>query len=228
MEQKRLCWLPADAPPEAFPEVGQALSEPNGLLAVGGDLSPERLLYAYRQGIFPWFNAPPIAWWSPQPRMVLFPQRLHISRRLRRRLRSQPWRLRCNTAFVRVMHSCAAPRTDHRGTWITADMIAAYTRLHERGCAHSVEVWDGARLIGGIYGIALGKAFFGESMFSRVKDTSKAALIHLCNAGFDLIDCQIHSDHLQRMGAELIPREAFCALLRVLCDAPRATSFSAG
>ena len=218
-------WISADAPPATFPDIKYAL--PDGLLAFGGDLSPKRLLCAYRQGIFPWFNKPPIAWWSPQPRMVLFPKRVHISRRLARRLRNQKWQLRYNTMFESVMRACAEPRAGQCETWITADMIAAYTRLHDLGYAHSIEVWQGVHLIGGIYGIVLGNVFFGESMFSHVPDTSKAALIHLCGAGFELIDCQVHSAHLQRLGAELIPRETFCELLRFACDAPQTHSLNA-
>ena len=218
MTTTKLFWIATHSPPNSFPDVQYSMSDPNGLLAAGGDLNPDRLLCAYRQGIFPWFNNPPILWWSPDPRTVLFPQQLHIARRLHRRMRSKNWQLRYDTAFEQVIDRCALSRRHQAGTWITDDMIAAYTRLHHLGYAHSIEVWDQQRLIGGLYGVVLGSVFFGESMFSMEPDTSKVALNHLCRSGFRLIDCQVHSDHLQRMGASQIPRQKFCALLDQFCN----------
>lgn len=197
-----------------FPPVEQA--SPEGLLAVGGDLRPERLLEAYRHGIFPWYNeGEPILWWSPDPRAVLFPDKLHVSRSLKRRLRSHEFTVTLDTSFRSVMEQCAGPRPQYPGggTWITGDMLNAYTRLHELGYAHSVETWQQDRLVGGLYGIALGGAFFAESMFTRVDDASKVALVRFVeqlNAwNFHLIDCQQFSPHVARFGAEEIPRSDF-------------------
>jgi leucyl/phenylalanyl-tRNA--protein transferase len=200
-----------------FPPV--EFASPEGLLAVGGDLSAERLLEAYRRGIFPWYNdGQPILWWSPDPRMVLFPAELKVSRSLRKRLRRADYSVRCDTCFRAVMEGCAAPRRGQApGTWITAEMIEAYLRLHELGYAHSVECWRGEELLGGLYGVALGGAFFGESMFSRAPDASKVALVHLVRQlerwGFRFIDCQVSSAHLASLGAVEIRRNAFLALL---------------
>ena len=209
-------WLP---PQPAFPPVESALREPdgpNGLLAAGGDLSPERLLAAYRHGIFPWYSpGDPILWWSPDPRMVLFPAELKISRSFAKVLRNRPYEVRLDTCFARVMAECAAPRHGQPGTWISAEMQAAYTRLHELGYAHSVETWIDGELAGGLYGVALGRVFYGESMFSRVRDASKIALAHLCRhveqRGFAVIDCQMKTEHLASLGAREIPRREFVA-----------------
>ena len=189
---------------------------PQGLLAVGGDLSSERLLAAYRHGIFPWYNpGQPILWWSPDPRAVLYPEKLKISRSLRKTLKRGQLRVTFDTCFREVMLACAAPREQYPGggTWINDDMVEAYTRLHAMGYAHSIETWREHRLVGGLYGVALGGVFFGESMFARVADASKVALVALVNKlrewGFVLIDCQIPSAHLTSLGAEEIPRSAF-------------------
>jgi leucyl/phenylalanyl-tRNA--protein transferase len=211
--------------PSSFPPVETALREPNGLLAMGGDLSPQRLLDAYRHGIFPWFNpGEPILWWSPDPRMVLFPGEIRVTRSLAKRIRNGGFEVRVDTAFAEVMTACAEPRPDAAGTWISAPMIAAYSRLHQAGYAHSVETWRDGRLVGGLYGVAIGKAFFGESMFSRVADASKVALVALARQlqhwDFGLIDCQMETTHLASMGARPITREDFCARLADLVNLP--------
>jgi len=192
----------------------------DGLLAVGGDLRLERLILAYRQGIFPWYSeGEPILWWSPDPRMVLFPGELHVSRRLQRTLHMGRFQVTMDTAFPEVIRACAEiPRRKEDGTWITHAMQSAYIRLHEEGYAHSVECWHEGVLTGGLYGVSLGACFFGESMFSRVPDASKIALTHLCRAclawHIKLIDCQVANPHLLRLGAREIPRIAFLRLLR--------------
>ena len=202
-------------PRSNFPPSSEALEFPNGLLAVGGDLSPQRLISAYRRGIFPWYEEPqPVLWWTPDPRSVLFPDELHISRSLRKTLRRNAFSLAIDGQFTRVMHECAQLRGDGLGTWIDNEMIAAYSTLQSQGVAHSIEVMDkeGA-LVGGLYGIALGQVFFGESMFSRVRDASKVAMVALVDilrrGGFKLIDCQIESDHLNSLGARNIKRLDF-------------------
>ncbi len=215
-------WLGGDTP---FPPLEKALAEPNGLLAAGGDLTPGRLLAAYRLGIFPWFSAgEPILWWSPDPRMVLFPEQLKISRSLKKRLTRADYEVRVDTAFTRVMRECAAPRAGARGSWISDPMIAAYTALHEAGYAHSFEIWIGGELAGGLYGVALGRAFYGESMFARQTDASKIALAHLVaylrDRGFGIIDCQMNTAHLASLGAREIPRTEFAALLEELVALP--------
>ena len=198
-----------------FPATEQALSYPNGLLAVGGDLSIERLLHAYGQGIFPWYEDPqPILWWSPDPRSVLYPAELKLSRSLKKTLRRDSFRISCDRAFHRVLSGCAAPRARERGTWITNSMARAYMGLHHAGHAHSIEIWDSnAQLVGGLYGVALGRVFFGESMFSRATDASKAALVALVylmrEHGQEVIDCQVESAHLNSMGARNISRLDF-------------------
>jgi len=217
-----ITWLAAGIP---FPPLSRALQEPNGLLAAGGDLSPERLLMAYGHGIFPWFSeGQPILWWSPDPRMVLFPDELKVSRSLAKTLRKRPFEVRADTAFRAVMQGCAAPRPGEPGTWISAYMIAAYSRLHELGHAHSVEAWHGNELVGGLYGIALGRMFYGESMFSRATDASKIAFVHLARQlerwGFGMIDCQMKTAHLASLGAREIPREEFARRLAELVDYP--------
>jgi leucyl/phenylalanyl-tRNA--protein transferase len=209
-------WLRGDAP---FPPVSKALRSPNGLLCAGGDLSPERIVDAYAHGIFPWFSeGDPILWWSPDPRMVLFPEELKVSRSLRKAVTRGPYEVRCDTAFREVMEACAEPRANQSGTWIVPEMVAAYTALHERGIAHSVETWRDGELVGGLYGVGLGKVFFGESMFARATDASKVALVHLVERlrgrDYRLIDCQQATPHLASLGAREIPRAAFAQVLR--------------
>jgi leucyl/phenylalanyl-tRNA--protein transferase len=211
-----LPWL-GQHPDSAFPPVAQALREPDGLLAAGGDLSPERLLHAYRSGIFPWFSdGQPILWWSPDPRMVFATDAVHLPRRFRRSLRASTWTARADTAFDAVVTACAqVPRAGQCGTWISDDMRAAYGRLHRLGHAHSVEVFDGLDLVGGIYGVAIGRMFFGESMFSARSGGSKVALAALARRlhqwGWPWIDAQVENPHLLRMGARPVAREAFLA-----------------
>lgn len=200
-----------------FPPVSEAMED--GLLAAGGDLRTERLLLAYRSGIFPWFNEedPPL-WWSPNPRCVLFPARLKISKSMQQVMRRKSFEFRTDTDFASVIRNCRhAPRAGQDGTWITDDIIAAYTKLHQLGCAHSAEAWQDGQLVGGLYGIRLGKVFFGESMFSHVSNASKFAFIQyvqqLQAGGVELIDCQVHTTHLESLGAAMIPREEFMRLL---------------
>jgi len=216
-------WLEPDSDPAHFPDPHYALVEPDGLLAVGGDLSPARLLNAYRQGIFPWYSdGQPILWWSPNPRAVLFPEHLKVSRSLRKTLRKRPFRVSLDTAFDAVIEACSEPREDQEGTWITEEMKQAYIHLHRIGFAHSAECWEGDTLVGGLYGVSLGKVFFGESMFTRRSDASKIAFAHLVEQlkawNFGLIDCQVHTSHLASLGAEDIPRERFLELLDHWCD----------
>ena len=211
---------PSD-PHAPFPDVSRALREPDGLLAVGGDLSVERLRNAYTNGIFPWYSeGDPILWWSPDPRTVLYPEQIHISRSLRKTLRRESFEVSLDRAFDDVIAACAEPRQADGGTWLMPEMIHAYRRLHRAGQAHSVEVWRDGELVGGLYGVAIGAIFFGESMFSRTSDASKVALVHLCRQlgdwGFELIDCQVVTDHLLRMGAVQLPREMFMHKLREL------------
>ena len=207
--------IPPDDDRVPFPAVDSAAREPNGLLAVGGNLGPHRLLDAYRQGIFPWFGeGEPILWWSPDPRCVLFPERLHVSRSLRRTLNGGTIRVTRNADFPAVVQGCAEPRPGSPGTWIVPAMVEAYIELHRLGWATSFECWRGGELVGGIYGVHIGRVFFGESMFSRVTDASKVALVQTAAADdIALIDCQLDSPHLARMGAEEIPRRRFAALL---------------
>ena len=211
--------IPFLHPGDDLPPSSAALEYPNGLLAGGGDLSPERLLAAYRRGIFPWYEEPqPVLWWTPNPRSVLLPDELHVSRSLRKVLRRDRFALGVDTAFARVMAECAGPRPGSDGTWIGRQMLRAYIELHHRGFAHSVEVFDPAgELVGGLYGVALGGVFFGESMFSRSRDASKVALVALVNivsrGGFGLIDCQVGNPHLASMGARDIDRLDFEARL---------------
>ncbi len=210
---------------QPFPPVELALESPNGLLAAGGDLSPARLLDAYRHGIFPWFNEnDPILWWSPDPRMVLFPAEFKISRTLRKTLRNGEYEVRTDTAFEQVMRACAAPRNGQAGTWIVEEMVAAYCELHRMGYAHSVETWMDGELAGGLYGMAIGSMFYGESMFCRRTDASKIALAHLARQlerhGFGMIDCQMNTPHLASLGAREIPRDEFILRLRELIHYP--------
>lgn len=209
----------------SFPPLDKALIEPNGLLAAGGDLSPERLLAAYSQGVFPWFNEDdPILWWSPDPRMVLFPSELKVSRSLNKTLKRGGCDIRSDSEFSQVMQACAEPRKGQSGTWIHPEMVAAYVALHELGLAHSVEIWRDDMLVGGLYGIAIGKMFFGESMFSRETDASKIAFVHLVrqleNWEFGMIDCQMRTSHLASFGAREIPRKEFSQKLDKLITAP--------
>ena len=196
-----------------FPPVH--LAEPDGLLAIGGNLSPERLLTAYKKGIFPWYDAPPVLWWCPNPRFVLFPEELKISKNLQLLIKKQPFDFTINTAFEKVITACKTiKRKDQEGTWINEDIVAAYCKLHQQGIAHSAEVWQNNQLVGGLYGILLGKIFFGESMFSSVSNASKVAFVHFVQflqKQYDivLIDCQIHSDYLESFGAKMIPLEDF-------------------
>ncbi|WP_373974754.1 leucyl/phenylalanyl-tRNA--protein transferase [Chitinibacter sp. SCUT-21] len=204
-----------------FPPLATALNEPNGLLAAGGDLAPGRVLAAYRRGIFPWFMpGEPILWWSPSPRMVLYPNELHIHRSLAKVLRNKPYRVTFDTAFRDVMQGCAEPRGAETGTWISPEMLEAYVALHEAGYAHSFECWMGDELVGGLYGMAIGKMFYGESMFARRADASKIAFVHavqwLSAQGFGLIDCQMYTDHLARFGAREISRDDFIEQLEML------------
>ena len=214
MTSHRIAWLTPADPPDSFPPVETALSEPDGLLAAGGDLSADRLVEAYTRGIFPWFDkGQPILWWSPNPRCVLRPERYYRSRRFRRTLKRSTATISFNQQFAAVMDACAAPRPGQPGTWITAEMHTAYRRLHDAGWAHSVEVNDGNVLIGGLYGVAIGNMFFAESMFSARSDGSKIALAALCDVldacRVPLIDCQVVSGHLLRIGAEVMPRGRF-------------------
>lgn len=207
-----------------FPPVENALEKPNGLLAIGGDLSAERLLSAYRQGIFPWFSeGQPILWWSPDPRMVLYPQELKISRSMHKRLKQPDYEVRFNTAFREVMQACSrVTRPDQDGTWITDEMIDAYCVLHTAGHALSAETWIGGELVGGLYGVRINRMFYGESMFHLVSNASKIAFIRLVqelrrqNCG--LIDCQMHTAHLASLGAHEIPRKEFCRQLAKLIE----------
>ncbi len=226
----RLHWLDPRHPLQPFPHPGLALSEPNGLLAIGGDLSLSRLLIAYRSGIFPWFNPDePILWWSPDPRTVIpLPPGPHVSRSLRRALRRADFAVSLDRAFEEVIAACSEPRAEQNGTWLGPQMIAAYVELYRRGYAHSLEIWRHGRLIGGIYGLALGRIFFGESMFSRASNGSKLALVCLAQQlhawGYRLLDCQVGSAHLQSMGAIEIPRNEFLDMLQAdakLANPPR-------
>ena len=215
-------WL---GPDSRFPPVEQATTDPNGLLAAGGDLSVARLVEAYGAGIFPWFNEDqPILWWSPDPRMVLFPAELKVSRSLARTLRNSRFEVRADTAFRDVIQRCRVSRRDQAGTWITAPMVEAYCELHRAGIAHSVETWLDAELVGGLYGVALGRAFFGESMFMRATDASKVALVTLVRQlerwGFEMVDCQMNTAHLASFGAREIPRAEFTRRLRELIHYP--------
>jgi len=219
------CWLDPDDPELWFPNVELALQEPDGLLAVGGDLSEDRLLLAYCSGIFPWYGpGQPILWWSPDPRLVLFPNRLRISRSLAKTIRKAVFTLTLDQAFEAVISACAEPRAGQAGTWITPAMMNAYRELHAAGYAHSLECWQDGRLAGGLYGVAIGRIFFGESMFVRSTDASKVAFVGLVRQlsrwGFTLIDCQVHTTHLASLGAEAIPRREFIRTLEHACLQP--------
>lgn len=224
-----LTWLTRDD--LTFPPLDRALRDPNGLLAAGGDLSSERLIAAYRHGCFPWYEqGQPVLWWSPDPRMVLLPEALHVSRSLRKVIREERFKVTLDKNFPAVIRACAAPRAYAQGTWITPAVEQAYVDLHARGIAHSVEAWQGDELVGGLYGIAMGRLFFGESMFSRVTEASKVAFVtlveHLQQAGFVLIDCQMHTRHLESLGAREISRSAFAQYLDTYLDAPAAACWA--
>jgi leucyl/phenylalanyl-tRNA--protein transferase len=221
----RIAWLSDTDSPDAFPQVSSALSDPEGLLAAGGDLSRDRLLAAYVRGIFPWYDeGQPVLWWSPDPRCVLWPDKLHISRRLRQQLRNSAAEIRFNTAFASVVEQCAGERRSQQGTWITQAMKAAYQDLHDAGWAHSIEVWADDALIGGLYGLCIGRVFFGESMFSAKANASKMAMIgltrHMIANDLDLLDCQVVSPHLLTLGATTIPRQEFTTFLAEACQPP--------
>jgi leucyl/phenylalanyl-tRNA--protein transferase len=215
---KRPIWLPDDASPDALPPPGLALDDPDGLLAVGGALTPAWLLHAYRHGVFPWYSAgQPILWWSPDPRAVLFPGEFRLSRSLAQSIRNRGYETRLDTAFAAVIDACAAPRAHDSGTWITSEMRAAYLALHHEGAALSVETWHGDALVGGLYGVTIGRVFYGESMFARGRDASKVALAQLVDEcrqrDVRLIDCQMATAHLFSLGSRSIPRVEFLRLL---------------
>ena len=217
-----LTWLERG---DAFPPVEKALREPNGLLCAGADLGLERLIGAYRHGIFPWYSGTePILWWSPDPRMVLFCDELKVPRSLAKSVRNKDYRVTVDACFEDVISSCSKPRKDEGGTWLGPDMRRAYVALHRQGCAHSFETWQAGRLVGGLYGVALGRMFYGESMFSRATDASKVALVALVGElkarGFPLIDCQMHTPLLASLGGREIPRRQFLRLLTPLVNYP--------
>jgi leucyl/phenylalanyl-tRNA--protein transferase len=218
----QIVWLSPGDSAATFPDVETALDEPDGLLAAGGDLDTDRLVTAYSKGIFPWYDdGQPILWWSPDPRCVLFPADFHVARRLRQASRNSSMTLSFNRAFDKVISACAGKREMQPGTWITPEMAAAYLRLHDKGWAHSVEVWNADQLVGGLYGLAIGKVFFGESMFSLESNASKFALYglsrHLLENDFVMLDCQVVSQHLITLGATTIPRAKFAATLEQNC-----------
>jgi leucyl/phenylalanyl-tRNA--protein transferase len=209
-------------PFQCFPDIELALEDPNGLLAIGGDLTPQRLVRAYQNGIFPWYSDDsPIMWWSPDPRMILLPDQFKPSRSLRKILRRGDFTITCDLAFNQVIRACAEPRDEDQGTWITQQMINAYNQLHELGIAHSIEAWNNKQLVGGLYGVSIGQVFFGESMFSRESNASKAALATFMqsarNWNYQLVDCQVYSDHLASLGATSMPRKHFKQLLETYC-----------
>lgn len=229
MTSLRIYWLDPDTPDAAFPDPRLALSQPNGLLAMGGDLTPQRLRRAYACGIFPWYNPDEsILWWCPDPRTIIDTDAIHVSRRLARTINRGDYAVTLDRHFNGVLAGCAAPRAGQPGTWLGPDMRAAYARLHTLGYAHSIEIWHHGRLVGGLYGIALGRMFFGESMFSRQTDASKIALVwlarQLADWGFPLIDGQVGSGHLYRMGARDISRSEFLALIGHLQHEPAPTT----
>lgn len=222
MKSPQISWISAGDPPDAFPDVNRAFDVPDGLLAAGGDLSVPRLLYAYSHGIFPWYSdGQPILWWSPNPRCVIYPDRLHVSRRLDRTLKNSGFEVSFNLAYPEVIDACAKDRPGQDGTWITTEMRGAYLDLHRDKWAHSVEIWLNDQLAGGLYGLAIGRTFFGESMFSKETNGSKAALLALSSVllenNVNLLDCQVESPHLRSMGADMIPRSKFANELKRSC-----------
>jgi leucyl/phenylalanyl-tRNA--protein transferase len=219
-----IAWLQKTDPATALPPTARALTEPNGLLAVGGALTPEWLVHAYRHGVFPWYSADqPILWWAPDPRAILVPAEFRVSRSLARSIRNRGYATRIDAAFEAVVEACAGPRRGGAGTWITDDMRDAYVELHRRGLAHSIETWKEGRLVGGLYGVAIGRVFFGESMFTRERDASKVALERLAREclrlDVALIDCQLPSPHLASLGSRNLPRRDFEARLAGLVGA---------
>ncbi len=223
MNNGRITWISKNDSVDAFPPATAALSEPDGLLAVGGDLSIDRLIHAYKNGIFPWFDeSQPIMWWSPNPRCVLLPNNFHIARSLKRKFKNSNIIIKVNSAFSEVIRECAKPRRSMQGTWITEEMIKAYETLHLNGWAHSIEIWKSNNLVGGLYGIVIGKVFFGESMFSHLSNASKISLLfianHLNSGTLKLLDCQIISAHLLKMGAIPMPRIKFIRRLNDQCN----------
>ena len=223
MKSPHITWIRSDDPPDSFPDIESAFDVPDGLLAAGGDLSPDRLLHAYRRGIFPWYDdGQPILWWSPDPRCVLRPHEFHVPRRLRRSLSRSNFEVSFNQAFGDVIAACAEDRIGQQGTWITAEMTSAYSQLHQQGWVHPIEIWHHGRLAGGLYGMSIGRAFFGESMFSRQSNASKAAMLALCKElvsnDFEILDCQLESPHLVSLGAAPMPRRRFASVLRRACD----------
>ena len=220
--ENQLFWVADNVIANDFPDVNSALRDPDGLLAIGGVLGKDRLLEAYRKGIFPWYSeGQPVLWWSPNPRCVLEPNDFKISRSLAKTLRNKPYRVSFNQSFADVVMACSQPRKGSSDTWITPEMLNAYTELHQSGYGLSVETWLDDTLVGGLYGVVIGKVFFGESMFSRKVDASKVALTHLVKElrqrDFRLIDCQVHSKHLQTLGATPIPRDLFVNILKHYC-----------
>jgi leucyl/phenylalanyl-tRNA---protein transferase len=231
VNNKTITWLSPDGDREWFPPLDQALDDPEGLLAAGGDLAPARLLAAYRRGIFPWYSAgQPVLWWSPNPREILFPAEFKRSRSLAKSMRNRGFEIAFDRDFAAVVSACAARREHSAGTWITPEMHAAYAELHARGHAHSVEVRLAGELVGGLYGVLLGSVFFGESMFSRESDASKAALARLVErglvAGLTLIDCQLPTPHLRSLGSKPMNRGEFSALVRAGTAEPDVPLFS--
>lgn len=225
----QLTILDPNNPEQDFPALNRALLEPDGLLAIGGCLSKKRLLNAYRHGIFPWFNPEdPILWWSPNPRLVLFPDKLNISRSLRKTMRKQIFSVTIDQAFDKVIAACAKPRKEGAGTWITKEINQAYNELHQLGIAHSAEAWLNDGLVGGLYGVTMGRVFFGESMFHTKTDASKVVFASLVEQlkswNYQLIDCQMHTPHLESLGAQEIDRNYFAILLDQYCDTPASQS----
>ena len=223
MQKLELYWIDPQLPADHFPDLQYALDDPNGLLAFGGDLSVERLIAAYERGIFPWYSKDePILWWSPDPRSVIFPEKFKPSRSLKKTIKKRHFKVTLDTCFADVVQKCSQPRSYSSDTWITDEMMEAYKRLHDLKIAHSVEVWKDDELVGGLYGVSLGKAFFGESMFSTASDASKVALAYLVEQvklwGFKLIDCQVTSDHMSSLGAVDIPRDLFMNMLSSECS----------
>ncbi len=223
MQKLELYWIDPQYPADHFPDLRYALTEPNGLLAFGGDLSTERLIAAYERGIFPWYSKDePILWWSPDPRSVIFPEKFKPSRSLKKTIKKRHFKVTLDTCFADVIKKCSQPRSYSSDTWITQEMIDAYIQLHNFNIAHSVEVWKDDELVGGLYGVSLGKAFFGESMFSTATDASKVALTYLVEQikiwEFKLIDCQVSSDHISSLGAVNITRDEFMRLLSEECS----------
>lgn len=221
-EKSTLYWVKDNLIANDFPDISRALKEPDGLLAIGGDLHPDRLIDAYRRGIFPWNNeGQPVLWWSPDPRWVLFPHKIKITKSTQKLLKQARFEISFNRNFPSVIKMCSAPREYCEDTWITDDILDSYIKLHQMGYAHSVECWLQGKLVGGLYGIAIGKVFFGESMFSKVSNASKIALVHLCRTltlkDFKMIDCQVHTRHLESLGAVPIPRHTFVKCLDLHC-----------